>query len=404
MLRVVVLSTLPPERTGEAPYTANLLRALSAQKQVIVNAIGGTAAKPLSSQHDNILTLPIWRRNDRSYVLKLYRAISRLRPHLVHIQFGPYGRVFGGLFGEPMLLLLLLLRNSGIRTTITLHSTWMPDQVEERAKGYRFLGKLSILAKAAFQLYMRVLDLGTDTIQLSTVKLDSQLRRKFLQEYKIRSEKVLEIPHPCGTTAEQLEKSVALESLNLAEKTIILAFGFIRRSKALEIALDAVKLLKSSYPDLMLVIAGRPQTEADEVYLEELRKKAAEIQVRDRVRFDARFIPEEEAAEYFSAASAIVVPYSESVGVSAPIHNYAGFGVPVIASDSGYHIGEALGGNLLLFKAGNHLDLAQKIELVLRETELLVQIRDRQIEFVKGETWDLAGRRTVANYRCTMRL
>jgi hypothetical protein len=40
----------------------------------------------------------------------------------------------------------------------------------------------------------------------------------------------------------------------------------------------------------------------------------------------------------------------------------------------------------------------------LRETELLVQIRDRQIEFVKGETWDLAGRRTVANYRCTMRL
>ena len=61
-------------------------------------------------------------------------------------------------------------------------------------------------------------------------------------------------------------------------------------------------------------------------------------------------------------------------------------------------------GNLILFGAGNHADLANKVEAVLRETELVSQIRENQNDYARRETWKLAAERTTENYRYTTRL
>ncbi len=77
-------------------------------------------------------------------------------------------------------------------------------------------------------------------------------------------------------------------------------------------------------------------------------------------RFDAKFIPEEMVPVYFSAALAILISYTESVGASGPIHSYAGYGVPIVAADVGYHLRESMGGHITaaenLYKAGHLLD------------------------------------------------
>jgi len=404
MLHVVMISPLPPEKTGESPYTARLIKELVRRYDLKVTAIAGEEAQPLDRTNRKIETKPIWNGRDFLYPLRLVRTISKLRPDLVHIQFGPHGRIYGGLFGESMLLLIILLKEMGIKTTVTLHSTWMPNQVEQRIKDYRMLSHLGFLARPAFKLYMKLLDLGTTTIQLSTSSTDSELRRQFIRHYTIEPSKVLEIPHPCRSEVKTHDKEISARKLGLEGKKIVLVFGFIREGKGLELAIDAMQTLRDLIPDVRLVIAGRPKYEEGEEYLADLKSLRSELKLDNHVRFDTRFIPEEEIPYYLSAASAILVPYTESVGTSGPVHNFAVYGTPIVAADVGHHIPEMLGGSLVLFKSGNSQDLAHSLEKVLSDQEYASEIGKKHQEYAREETWKVAARRTIRNYKETLEI
>ncbi|MHA2353656.1 MAG: glycosyltransferase [Candidatus Thorarchaeota archaeon] len=402
MIRVAMISPLPPQKSGEAPYAARLIRGLIGTQKVRILAIAGEEATAMESPDSKIETLSIWNGRSLLYPFRLLKHITKRRCHLAHVQFGPYGKVYGGLFGEVMLFLLILLRMAGVKTTMTLHSTWMPWQVVERVKRYRVLSRFSFLAAPFFRLFMKLLNWGTNTVQLSTAKESSQLRRAFLNEYGFKSKKVLEIPHPCMTLEERADRQSAASSIGLQEKTIILMFGFIRSGKGFETALKAVAQIREQFPDIVLLIAGRPQGFRGDDYLEDLHSLAKELHVTDVVRFDTRFIPEDEVPIYFSASTLLLIPYTESVGASGPIHNYAGYGVPIVASDVGFHNKESLGGSLFLFKSGDSTSLATTLTEILNTPGVLEDISRKQIEYAKREDWTLAARRTIRHYQKTL--
>jgi glycosyltransferase involved in cell wall biosynthesis len=402
MIRIVMISPLPPQRTGEASYTARLVQSIAKSGKVRVVAIAGQEADPLESSEGMIETLGIWDGRSVKYPFVLLKQIRERRPHLVHVQFGPYGKVYGGMFGEVMLLLLILLRLTGIKTTVTLHSTWMPWQVKARMKRYRRLGKIAILAAPFFRLYMRLLNWGTSTLQLSTVKEDSALKREFLAAYGFRHEKVLEIPHPCTQPNQKEASQFVFDKLGLKGRRIILVFGFIRPGKGIDTALKAMALLKNNFTETLLLVAGKPQAVEGERHLNELRDLVARLDLKNTVRFDTRFIPQEEVPGYFAGSTLLLVPYSESVGASGPIHGYAGYGIPIIASDAGFHNRESLGGNLTLFRAGDSEHLAKRLATALSSPELRKNLSQLQREYVQRETWDLAVERTLRNYQKTL--
>jgi len=316
----------------------------------------------------------------------------------VHVQFGPHGVVYGGFFGEPMILLLILLRLIGIDTTITLHSTWMTGQVEKRISGYSRTSRLSILAKAMFRIFMKLLRLGTKRIQLSTVKIDSLLKQKFVHEYGFSDSDVDEIPHPCNPVRARLDSAEALHKLRLDGRSVILVFGYIRRGKGFEVALEALNRIKQEIPNVLLLIAGKVQDSDSKAYLLQLKKMSKELGLEEFVRFDSHYIHDDEVSNYFSAARLILVPYTESVGASGPIHNYAGYGTPIIAANVGYHMRETLGGTLTLFKNRDSADLADKIITLLNDNELRKELGTRQSMYVANESWDVAAKRTMQNY------
>ncbi len=303
-----------------------------------------------------------------------------------------------------MLLLLILLRALGIKTTMTLHSTWMRDQLQKRVRGYRTIGGLSVLAPALFRIYMRLLDFGTSSVQLSTVKTGSTLRERFLAEWGFQEKKTLEIPMPCRLPQRVIDRESALENLGLPGKKVILVFGFIRRGKGLEKALLAMNDVHKVVPDSVLLIAGAPLDKQDLQYLTELHESASSLSLNDVVRFDTKFIPEEEVPTYMSAASVILLPYVESVGASGPAHGAAGYGVPIAASNTGHHMRESLGGALVLFQAGRTEDMAEKLVHILSDADSAAKIGERLRQYAKTETWALAIRRTMSNYRITMTL
>lgn len=400
MLRVAIISTLPPQRTGESPYTVALIEHLLEYEDVEIIAIGGPDSYPI--EHERVRVVPIWEGQSRLYPIVVASYLRQERPHLVHVQFGPHGEVFGGLFGEPMLVLLILLRAMGIRTTVTLHSTWMPEQVVERIMTYPRLGRFAFLADPMFRLYMKMLDLGTDTIQLSTVTTDSLLRRRFLEEYDFDPERTLEIPHPCRTDAIRIDAAEARERLGLRGRKVLLVFGYIRPGKGLEIAIKAMKQVSDRVPEATLIIAGQMQGREGEVYLRQLKGLIQGLALQDYVRIDEGFVPDERVPLYFSAASVILAPYTESVGASGPLHNQAAYGTPIIAANVGYHMREVLGGNVKLFEVSSSDSLAQAITEVLRNDELASQLGNRIRRYAATETWETTAGRTMKYYNKTL--
>jgi len=251
---------------------------------------------------------------------------------------------------------------------------------------------------------MRLLDWGTDIIQLSTVKMNSLLRKAFLHDFGYHPEKVVEIPHPCRLPAKQLDCKSAIEMLGIPNRRIVLMFGFIRRGKGIDVALKAMNQIRNSLPNTIMLIAGTPQDNDGRTYLQELLKLTTHLSLDDHVRFDTEFIPEERVSTYFSAASAILVPYTESVGASGPIHNYAGYGIPIVAADVGYHMRESIGGNVLLFKAGDSKSLAKRLEEVLSDDSLAARLGKNQVSYAEKETWGRAASRTVDYYKRVLKI
>ena len=143
MLRIAMVSPLPPQRTGESLYTANLITELVRTGKIQVTALTGRDAEAIATETGLVEVLNVWKSRNFLYPFALVKHLKRVRPHIVHVQFGPHGEVYGGLFGEPMLLFLILCRLFGFRTTVTLHSTWIANQVIERARTYQFLGRFS---------------------------------------------------------------------------------------------------------------------------------------------------------------------------------------------------------------------------------------------------------------------
>jgi glycosyltransferase involved in cell wall biosynthesis len=403
MIRVAMISPLPPEKAGEAPYAAQLIKNLAETGKVSIIAIAGESAAPIHSRTSEIETLPIWNGQSMMSPLRLLRQIVKRRCHIGHVQFGPHGRVYGGRFGEAMLFLLILLRIAGVKTTMTLHSTWMPWQVVDRVRKYRFLGRLSVLAAPLFRLYMKLLNWGTDTVQLSTARENSLLRRAFLKEYGFSPEKVLEIPHPCAALEERTDQQLAAKALGMDGKRVILLFGFIRVGKGFETALSSMARVKEKFPDVALLVAGRPQDAMGGRYLKKLHRIVRELGIEEVVRFDTHFIPDDEVSKYFSASTLLLVPYTESVGASGPIHNYANYGIPIVASDAGLHNRESLGGNILLFKSGDADALADTLIEILSKPSLMNDISQKQIQYAKKENWSLAAVRTIRHYHKTLR-
>lgn len=401
-MKIALISTLPPEKPGESVYTARLIEELAKNRNIDIIAIGGPSSKPLITPVGHVETASIWKGRSLLYPLTLWRFIRKRGVHLVHVQFGPHGEVYGGMFGEVMLVLLLLLKHTNVKTTVTMHSTWMTDNVRKRIEKTPRISKFSFLSTAIFKMFMKLLDWGTNTIQLSTVRLGSSLKQRFLKEFEFVPSKVLEIPHPCTKVMTRLSKEDASSQIGVTNKEIILAFGFIRRDKGIHLAMEAIKTLRKTVPNVLLLVAGKPFDKDGEEYFQELLELQRKFDLFENVRFDSDYIPEEKIPIYFSASSIILAPYTESIGASGPLHAACGYGCPIVASNAGLHISESLGGNVILFDQENPESLSEKLNYVLTNREVAQKIGNKLREYSESESWDTAAKRTIANYRKTM--
>lgn len=179
---------------------------------------------------------------------------------------------------------------------------------------------------------------------------------------------------PALDVAPPADRVAARARLGLPEEApVALFFGFVRPYKGLETLIEALPAVVARIPDLQLVVAGefwRPAAA--------LAERAERLGVAERVRFDDRYIPNEELGDYYAAADLLVAPYLEATQ-SGVVTLAPAYGLPVVASRVG-GLPEAVedGVTGLLVPPGDPAALGTALLRVLADPALAARLRAGQ--------------------------
>ena len=136
-------------------------------------------------------------------------------------------------------------------------------------------------------------------------------------------------PHPTIDfyANQQISKVEAKKRLNIGtNQPLILFFGFVRPYKGLFILLEAVRLLRDWGHLVNLIVAGE-FWESEDGY----HRYISSHELEHQIKFENRYIPNEEVGLYFSAADLFVAPHIQGTQ-SGAITIAASFHLPIIAT------------------------------------------------------------------------
>jgi glycosyltransferase involved in cell wall biosynthesis len=185
--------------------------------------------------------------------------------------------------------------------------------------------------------HSKIICIADNIIPHEKRKFDKQFTNYFIppiQKFIVMSQKVLAdcaklgikqatqlVPHPLyDNFGEPLPQAQAQQHLGITtSKKILLAFGFIRHYKGLDLLLQAIAILQKSRTDFKLLVAGEFYDDA-QPYLDIIKQH----NLQDIVILKTSFIPDSEVKYYLCAADYVVQPYRSATqsGVSPLAYYY----------------------------------------------------------------------------------
>jgi glycosyltransferase involved in cell wall biosynthesis len=158
-------------------------------------------------------------------------------------------------------------------------------------------------------------------------------RERALKVLPLAQVRVAALPSYAGLRAGNWTYDRARTELKLTRPTLLF-FGFVRPYKGLLDLLDALPAVLVEI-DVDLLVVGEIWGEAAPYH-----ERVKELELTERVQFIDRYVSNEEAALFFTAADLAVLPYRDATG-SAVLQLAFGLGVPVVATRTG-GMGEAV--------------------------------------------------------------
>lgn len=187
------------------------------------------------------------------------------------------------------------------------------------------------------------------------------------------------------------EKIAVRERLKLPRKYLLFVSRWEKYKGLLEL-IEAHEQLVKKYPDLGLVIAGKPVSPDSEMALLVQQKQQANGSI-----ITPGFVTDEDLAAMYSASAVYVHPsYYEGFGIMI-LEAFAS-GVPVITCNIS-SLPEVVGDAGLLVEPKNSLELAKAIERILTDDNLAYDLIKRGLERVKQYSWRRMAEQTLAVYK-----
>ena len=138
------------------------------------------------------------------------------------------------------------------------------------------------------------------------------------------------VPHPIykAFPSKGYSKTEARQHLGLAPNLpVLLFFGFVRAYKGLDLLLEAVAQLQAQDTPVQLLVGGEFWDDIGQYEAQIVR-----LNIQDKVKIVAEYIPDEEASTFFEASDCLVAPYRDATQ-SGSVKLALGYGIPVVVSE-----------------------------------------------------------------------
>jgi glycosyltransferase involved in cell wall biosynthesis len=211
--------------------------------------------------------------------------------------------------------------------------------------------------------------------------------------YGVPASKLRVIPHGSYQKPTFLDKEECKRKFGLQGKTVVTILGFVTPKKGHDLV---IPLLPQLDPNVQLVIAGGPQTEADAQFIEKLKKLAEQHQVSYRVTFTGYL---SDMSPILNATDLAVLPY-RFVTDSGVLHLLVSYSVPILASDlAAFKEIQQEYGCVELFRSEDTQDLLMKIQSLLSNEELRDSLKAQCKNMWNTTKWSNIAQRHIEVYR-----
>ncbi|MEI6139978.1 MAG: glycosyltransferase [Mariniphaga sp.] len=380
-MKIICLGNFPPRQCGIATFTENLVNAIlsAANIHAVQIELEVIAMNDNGNSYDypSIVHHVINERVMDEYI-RMAETINNSGAEVCLLQheFGIYG-------GESGVLLLALLRRLKIPLVSTFHT------VLDKPTFHQFEVMKKIAAYSSRIVVMNNLAIG------------------FLTDiYHVSREKIVRIEH--GVPDFEICKGQLLpKPTNWSNRTVMLTFGLIGRSKGIETALKALPFIVSRHPDVLYVILGKTHPSiiknVGEEYREYLKELVNSLNIEDNVLFINEYVSELELMSYLKAADIYVTPYLNKAQITSGTLSYAVSSGSAVISTPYWHAEELLAdGRGCLFDFGNFKQLAEVVNQLLDKKDLMVQLQQKAYDYGKTITWPKIGKAYLDLFNLTL--
>jgi len=170
--------------------------------------------------------------------------------------------------------------------------------------------------------------------------------------------------------------------------------GQISQRYGIDLALQAIDLLRQDIPYIQLTVHGRGD------YLDELRALADRLGLGDHVRFSTQYVPTQDLPKVIASADAGVIPYRRDIFTNeilpTKLMEYTALGIPAISARTSAIAAYFDEDMVQYFTPEDVQDLARCIRLLHRDRERLRQLRENSDRFNQQYNWGKVSAHYVA--------
>jgi glycosyltransferase involved in cell wall biosynthesis len=347
---VAVVSTYPPRECGIATFTRDLCRAL---RDVGVR----TWVVAMDEEGAGYAYGPEVRLQVHEDALEEYRAaadaINRSEAQLVNLQheFG----IFGGEWGESVLELVEPLDRPLV---VTLH-TVLPDPLPRARRVVRALCR-----RAAAVVVM-----SPSAVDLLEARYGVPRSRVHVIEHGVPS-------------VEPVPREEAKRCLGLQGRLVVSTFGLVSPGKGIEDVLEALPEVARRHPQVLYLVLGETHPNVrrreGERYRNMLLDRVRSLRLSGHVRFENRYLRDEEIVAYLQATDVYVTPYHNPDQIVSGTLSWAlAAGCAVVSTPYRYAVDVLSDGRGVLVPFRDPQALARALDELLSDPQRRLRLGER---------------------------
>jgi glycosyltransferase involved in cell wall biosynthesis len=363
--QIAFLSTYPPRRCGIATFSRDLRAAVGNGRVYALGPLDGGAPEPGPVDPPEVMAFLL--RHDPAAYRHAAIAIDGIGASVVSLQH-EYG-IFGGPDGANVLAFAERLRTPLVTT---LH-TVLSQPSERQREIIRELGRRSA----------------------ALVAMSETAAGLLARRYNIDPDIIRVIPHGVPDV-ERLDAEVRKPEFGLAGRPVVLSFGLVGPGKGYESVIEAMAAVGDAVPGAVYVILGSTHPDLlrrdGERYRDALRRRADDLGIADRVRFEDRFVGRAELTRWLQAADVFVTPYPNLDQIVSGTLSYAmGAGLAIVSTPYLYAREVLAGGRGVLVPPASPEALAENLSVLLLDPGLREAYGTRAYARARGMTWTTVG-------------